>query len=192
MRIRSLIPALVAALALPVLAQDVYKIDPVHSQVGFKVRHFVAKVSGRFAKFQGTIQVDPKDISKSSVEVTIDATSINTDNEGRDKHLRSADFFEVEKFPTITFKSSSVKEVAKGKLEVTGNLTIRGVSKQVTFPITNAGTRETRPGKVVAGFIDGALRINRMDFGVKYGPAVVGEDVDIELNVEAGKQDASK
>lgn len=192
MRIRSFIPALLAAVALPVLAQDVYKIDPVHSQVGFKVRHFVAKVSGRFAKFQGTIQVDPKDIAKSSVEVTIDAASINTDNEGRDKHLRSADFFEVEKFPVITFKSSSVKEVAKGKLEVTGTLTIRGVAKQVTFPITNAGTREVRPGKVVAGFIDGTLRINRMDFGIKYGPAVVGEDVDIELNVEAGKQDAAK
>lgn len=192
MQIRAFIPALLAVFALPLLAQDVYKIDPVHSQVGFKVRHFVAKVSGRFAKFEGTIKVDTHDISKSSVEVVIDATSINTDNEGRDKHLRSADFFEVEKFPTITFKSSAVKEIAKGKLEVTGNLTIRGVAKQVIFPITNAGTREVRPGKVVAGFIDGALRINRMDFGVKYGPAVVGEDVDIELNVEAGKQDAPK
>ena len=97
-------------------------------------------------------------------------------------------FFEVEKFPAITFKSSSVKEVEKGKLEVTGDLTMRGVTKKVTFPITNAGTREVRPGKVVGGFIDGALRINRMDYGIKYGPAVVGEDVDIELNVEAGKQ----
>jgi polyisoprenoid-binding protein YceI len=192
MRIRSIIPALVAVLALPLLAQDVYKIDPVHSQVGFKVRHFVAKVSGRFAKFEGTIKMDPKDISKSSVEVSIDVASVNTDNEARDKHLRSADFFEAEKFPAITFKSTAVKEVAKGKLEVTGDLTIRGVTKQVTFPITNAGTREVRPGKVVGGFIDGALRINRMDFGVKYGPAVVGEDVDIELNVEAGKQDALK
>ena len=188
MRIRSLIPALLAALTLPALAQDVYKIDPVHSQVGFKVRHFMAKVSGRFTKFEGTIKVDTQDIGKSSVDVSIDAASVNTDNEARDKHLRSADFFEVEKFPAITFKSSSVKEVAKGKLEVTGTLTIRGVAKQVTFPITNAGTREVRPGKVVGGFIDGALRINRMDFGVKYGPAVVGEDVDIELNVEAAKQ----
>lgn len=190
MRIRSLLPALLAALAAaaPALALDVYKIDPVHSQVGFKVRHFVAKVSGRFAKFEGTISVDPQDMSKSSVEVKIDAASVSTDTEARDKHLRSADFFEVEKFPAITFKSTAVKEVAKGKLEVTGNLTIRDVTKQVTFPITNAGTHEVRPGKVVAGFIDGALRINRLEFGVKYGPAVVGEDVDIELNVEAGKQ----
>jgi polyisoprenoid-binding protein YceI len=192
MRIRSFFAALLAAFAVPLLAQDVYKIDPVHSQVGFKVRHFMAKVSGRFTKFQGTLQVDPVDITKSSVEVRIDAASINTDNEARDKHLRSADFFEVEKFPTITFKSTAVREIAKGKLEVTGNLTLRGVSKQIAFPISNAGTREVRPGKVVAGFIDGALRINRMDFGIKYGPAVVGEDVDIELNVEAGKQDGPK
>lgn len=188
MRIHTLVPVLAALLALPALAQDVYKIDPVHSQVGFKVRHFMAKVSGRFAKFEGTIRIDEKDMSKSSVEVKIDAASINTDNEARDKHLRSADFFEVEKFPAITFKSTAVKEVAKGKLEVTGDLSIRDVTKRVTFPIMNAGTREVRPGKVVAGFIDGALRINRMEFGVKYGPAVVGEDVDIELNVEAGKQ----
>lgn len=192
MRIRTLVPVLLAALALPGLAQDTYKIDPVHSQVGFKVRHFVSKVSGRFAKFEGHLTVDNLDISKSSVEVTIDAASINTDNESRDKDLRSANFFDVEKFPTITFKSSAVKEVAKGKLEVAGTLTIRGVSKQVTIPITNAGAREVRPGKWVAGFIDGALRINRTEFGVKGAPAAVGEDVDIELNVEAGKQAAAK
>ena len=192
MRIRSLIPALLAVIALPVLAQDVYKIDAVHSQVGFKVRHFVAKTAGRFAKFEGVIKVDTADISKSSVEVSIDAASVNTDNEGRDKHLRSADFFETDKYPAITFKSTAVKEVAKGKLEVTGDLTMKGVTKKVTFPITNAGTREVKPGKVVGGFIDGALKVNRMDYGIKYGPAVVGEEVEIELNIEAGKQEASK
>lgn len=192
MRIRSLIPALLAVVALPALAQDVYKIDAVHSQVGFKVRHFVAKAAGRFAKFEGVIKVDTADISKSSVEVSIDAASVNTDNEGRDKHLRSADFFETDKYPTITFKSTSVKEVAKGKLEITGDLTMKGVTKKVTFPITNAGTREVKPGKVVGGFIDGALKVNRMDYGIKYGPAVVGEEVEIELNIEAGKQEAAK
>ena len=192
MRIRSLIPALLAVIALPVLAQDVYKIDAVHSQVGFKVRHFVAKTAGRFAKFEGVIKVDTADISKSSVEVSIDAASVSTDNEGRDKHLRSADFFETDKYPAITFKSTAVKEVAKGKLEVTGDLTMKGVTKKVTFPITNAGTREVKPGKVVGGFIDGALKVNRMDYGIKYGPAVVGEEVEIELNIEAGKQEASK
>lgn len=188
MKLRTLIPALVVALALPALAQDTYKIDAVHSQVGFKVRHFVAKTAGRFAKFEGTIKVDTQDIAKSSVEVTIDATSVNTDNESRDKHLRSADFFETDKYPTITFKSTAVKEVSKGKLEVTGNLTMKGVTKQVTFPITNAGTRPgMKPGTVLAGFIDGSLKLNRMDYGIKYGPAVVGEEVEIELNIEANK-----
>ena len=180
--------AVLALAALPALAQDTYRIDPVHSEVGFKVRHLLSKVSGRFTKFSGTIQVNPADLSKSTVEVSIDAASITTDNETRDKHLRSADFFDVAKFPVITFKSTAVKEVAKGKLEVTGDLTMHGVTKRVTFPITNAGTQPgMRPGSVVAGFVDGALTLNRQDFGVSYGKGLVGDDVAIELNVEAGK-----
>jgi polyisoprenoid-binding protein YceI len=189
MRIQSIFPAFLAVLALPLLAQDTYVIDPVHSQVGFKIRHIVAKVSGRFTKFEGAIKIDTTDVAKSSVEVKIDAASINTDNEGRDKHLRGADFFEVEKFPAITFKSSAVKEVAKGKLEVTGDLTIKGVTKKVTFPITNAGTHAgMKPGSVLAGFVDGALTINRNDYGIKYGPGILGDEVVIELDIEAGKK----
>lgn len=169
-------------------AQDVYTIDAVHSQVGFKIRHLVAKSSGRFTKFTGAIKVDSKDISKSSVEVIIDATSINTDNESRDKHLRSADFFDVEKFPTVTFRSTSVKEVEKGKLQITGDLTMHGVTKSITFPITNAGTRPgMKPGSVAAGFIDGTVKLNRNDFGIKTYPGVLGDDVDISLDIEAGK-----
>jgi len=175
-------------LAVPGFAQDIYKIDAVHSQIGFKIRHLVAKTSGRFTKFDGTIKVDAKDISKSSVEVTIDAASINTDNDGRDKHLRGADFFEVEKYPVITFKSTAVKEVEKGKLQITGDFTMHGVTKSITFPITSAGTRAgMKPGSVVAGFIDGAVRINRNDFGIKTYPGVLGDDVDISLDIEAGK-----
>ncbi len=186
---RTLVPALL--LALPLAAQDTYKIDAVHSEVSFKVRHLVAKTSGRFTKFEGTVIVDTKDITKSTVDVKIDAASVNTDNEGRDKHLRTADFFDVEKFPAITFKSTSVKEVAKGMLEVTGDFTLRGVTKRITFPIANAGTRAgMRPGSVVAGFIDGALKIKRQDFGITYGPGVLGDDIEISLNIEAGKQEA--
>jgi polyisoprenoid-binding protein YceI len=174
--------------ALPLAAQDVYKIDPVHSEASFKVRHALAKVSGRFSKFSGTIKVDAADITKSSVEVTIETASITTDNEGRDKHLKSADFFDVEKFPTITFKSTSVKEVAKGKLEVTGAFTMHGVTKAITFPITNAGTQPgMKPGTVLAGFVDGTVTLNRSDYGVKYGIPLVGDEVVISLNVEAGK-----
>jgi len=185
--------ATLALAALPVLAQDTYKIDPVHSEISFKIRHLLAKTSGRFSRFGGTIKVDPADISKSSVEVSIEAASINTDNENRDKHLKTAEFFDVEKFPTITFKSTSVKEVAKGKLEITGDFTLHGVTKTITFPITNAGTGPgMKPGAVVAGFIDGALTLNRNDFGIKTYPGALGEDVAISLNIEAGKVEAPK
>ena len=154
--------AILALAALPALAQDTYKIDPVHSEVSFKIRHLLAKTSGRFTKFGGAIKVDTADISKSTVDVTIDAASINTDMEARDKHLKTPEFFDVEKFPTITFKSTSVKEVAKGKLEVTGDFTLHGVTKRITFPITNAGTMPgMKPGTVVAGFTDGTVTINR-------------------------------
>ncbi len=185
--------ATLALAAVPALAQDTYKIDPVHSEVSFKIRHLLAKTSGRFARFSGAIKVDAADISKSSVEVTIEVASINTDNEGRDKHLKTAEFFDVEKFPTITFKSTSVKEVAKGKLEVTGDFTLHGVTRKITFPITNAGTMAgMQPGSVVAGFIDGAVTINRNDFGIKAYPGALGDEVVISLNVEAGKVDAAK
>ena len=185
--------AVLALAALPALAQDTYRIDPVHSEVSFKVRHLLAKVSGRFTKFSGDIKIDTKDISKSSVMVSIDAASVNTDVEARDNHLRSDAFFDVAKYPAITFKSTSVKEVAKGKLEVTGDFTLRGVTKRITFPITNAGTQAgPKPGTVVAGFIDGALTIDRQDYGVSYGKGMVGDEVAISLNIEAGKVDAAK
>jgi polyisoprenoid-binding protein YceI len=185
--------AVLALAALPALAQDTFNIDPVHSEVSFKIRHLLAKVNGRFTKFSGDIKVDTKDIAKSSVEVSIDAATINTDNEARDKDLKSANFFNVEKFPTITFKSTSVKEVAKGKLEVTGDFTMHGVTKRITFPITNAGTGAgMKPGTIVAGFTDGTLTLNRNDFGIKTYPGLLGDDVAISLNVEAHKAEAAK
>ncbi len=188
MMFRSLTLLAALSISLPVFAQDVYKIDAVHSQIGFRIRHLVAKTSGRFTRFEGLVKVDPKDISRSSVEIQIDAASINTDNEARDKHLRSADFFEVAKFPVITFRSTSVKEVEKGKLRVTGVLVMHGVTRTISFPITNAGTRPgMQPGSVAAGFIDGALKLNRNDFGIKTYPGVLGDDVDISLDIEAGK-----
>ena len=185
--------ATLALAALPALAQDAYKIDPVHSEASFKIRHLLAKSSGRFTKFDGTIKVDAANISKSSVEVSIEAASINTDNADRDKHLKSPDFFDVEKFPTITFTSTSVKEVAKGKLEVTGDFTLHGVTKRITFPITNAGSQPgMKPGTVVAGFVDGAVTINRNDYGIKAYSGALGDEVVISLNIEAGKVDAAK
>jgi len=183
---KSLITALVL-LGLPLFAADTYKIDPVHSEVSFKVRHLgISKVSGRFTKLQGTILVDELDLSKSSVDVTIEAASINTDSEGRDKHLKSADFFDVEKIPTLTFKSVAVKEVAKGKLEVTGDFTMHGVTKRIVIPITNLGTAKSPFNDVRAGF-EGALTLNRGDYGIKTFPGVIGEQVEITLGIEAVK-----
>ena len=180
--------AIVALAAVPASAQDVYRIDPVHSGIAFTIRHLLSKTSGRFTKFSGEIHLDTKDITKSSVEVTIDASSINTDSTMRDNDLRSSNFFDVAKYPTITFKSTSVKEVAKGKLQITGTFTLHGVTKQITFPITDAGTGPgMRPGSVVAGFIDGALTLDRDDYGIKTYDGLVGRHVSITLDVEADK-----
>ncbi|HJV23921.1 MAG TPA: YceI family protein [Holophagaceae bacterium] len=177
-------------LVLPAMGADTYKIDATHSEVSFKIRHLLSKTPGHFAKFEGAIQIDEKDMAKSSVEVTIQAASISTDSEQRDNHLRSADFFDVAKYPTITFKSTSVKEVAKGRLEIAGDLTLHGVTKRVSFPMTNLGTMATPFKDVRAGFTDGALTLNRFDYGIAAFKGVLGEDVEISLNVEAVKVEA--
>jgi polyisoprenoid-binding protein YceI len=187
MRVTKIFAAAFFLLGLPLLGVDTYKIDPAHSEMSFKIRHLgLSKVSGRFTKFQGTIQVDEQDLSKSSVEVAIETASVNTDNDGRDKHLRSADFFDVEKIPAITFKSISVKEVSKGKLEVTGDFTMHGVTKRIVLPITSLGTAKSPFNDVRAGF-EGNLTLNRGDYGIKSFPGVVGEEVDIALEIEAVK-----
>jgi len=186
--VRNIFTTIFILTSLPIMAQDVYKIDAVHSEISFKIRHLLAKSGGRFTKFNGTIKVNASDISKSYVEVNIDTTSLATDNDARDKHLKSADFFDVEKYPTITFNSTSVKEVAKGKLEVTGDFTLHGVTKRTTITIINAGSQPgMKPGSIVTGFIDGTVTINRNDFNIKTYPGVLGDDVVISLNIEAGK-----
>ena len=187
---RFMLPALL--LVAPVFAADTYKIDAVHSEVGFKVRHFVSRTSGRFTKFEGTIQLDEKNIQNSNVSVSIEVSSVNTDNANRDAHLKSADFFDAEKFPTITFKSTSVKEVSKGQLQVTGDFTMHGVTKSITLPITSLGGMAS-PKDFRAGF-EGSLKVNRKDFGLNWnktlgaGETLLGDDVDISLAIEAVKQ----
>ena len=185
---RTLLALLPAAglMAQAPAAVETYRIDAVHSNVGFRVRHLMSKVTGRFGKVAGTVSLDAKDVTRSSVDVTIDVASVSTNDDKRDGHLRSADFFDAAKYPTITFKSTSVREVAKGRLEVTGVFTMRGVSRTLVLPVTSLGTAAD-PGKnVVAGF-EAALKLNRQDFGVSYGPGLVGDEVEIDLNVEAKK-----
>jgi len=171
------------------LAQEKFEIDPTHSNVGFTVRHMlVAKVSGGFKEFSGTILYDEKDITKSSVNVTIKTASINTQNDRRDNHLRSADFFNAATDSVITFVSKSIKK-SNGGYIATGDLTIRGVTKEVELPFNILGTikdpRGTRMG------IEAGLTLNRFDYGVKWdrtldnGGLVVSSEVQINLTVEA-------
>jgi polyisoprenoid-binding protein YceI len=166
------------------LAADEYKIDPNHSSVNFAVTHLmVSTVNGRFNTFEGKILFDDKDVAKSSVSVTIKTTSINTDNTSRDNDLRSGGFFDVEKFPEITFQSKSVEK--KGNDYVAhGTLTIKGVAKDVDLPFELKGPADAgKMGKVMGAHA--SLTVNRQDFGVSKGGGMVGNDVKIDLNIEA-------
>jgi len=193
---RFLLTLAVGLLAGSASAQDVWTVDKNHSEVGFQIRHFVAKVRGRFTDFTGSITANAAKPDASSVEFTIKTTSIDTDNEGRDKHLRSADFFDVEKFPEITFKSTKVKPAGKDKYDVTGTLSLHGVSKEVTLPVTFGGvmTTKNREGKesLKSGF-ETQLVLNRKDYGIVWntvldsGGTVLGDDVTVQIQIEANK-----
>jgi len=172
-----------------------YTIDPAHSSVGFAVKHMVVtNVRGGFDKFEGKILYDAVDVTKSSVEVTIDAASIDTQNEKRDNDVRGDGFLATDQFPTITFKSKSVRKDGDG-LVVTGDLTIRGVTKEVEFPFVLAGPVTNPWGTAVIG-VEAELEINRQDYGVSWnktldnGGVLVSDTVKIELNVEALPADA--
>ena len=174
----------VIAIAGSALAADEYKIDPNHSSVNFSVTHLmVSTVNGRFTAFEGKVLFDDKDVTKSSVNVTIKTASVNTDNTSRDNDLRSAGFFDADKFPEITFQSKSVEK--KGSDYVAhGTLTIKGVAKDVDLPFELKGPADAgRMGKVIGAHA--SLTVNRQDFGVAKAPGVVGNEVKIDLNVEA-------
>lgn len=173
-----------------------WNIDPVHSSAQFKVRHMmVSDVRGEFGKVTGAVHLDDKDVTKSSAEATIDATTISTRDLNRDKHLKSPDFFDVEKFPTLSFKSKSFKRSGDGKYSVAGDLTMHGVTKPAILDVS-APDREVNDGK--GGVKRGATattRINRKDFGlvwnkpVEAGGVLVGDDVEITIDMELSKAD---
>jgi polyisoprenoid-binding protein YceI len=185
---------LVLALLLPSLAAaepTVYKVDADHSGVNFAIRHFVSNVSGRFRDFDGVIKYDPQNPAASSVEFTVQAASIDTANNDRDEHLRSKDFFEVAKYPTLTFASTRVVPQDATTLEVTGTLTMHGVSRQVIFPVQLLGTMRAPHGEK-AGF-EAAFTVNRKEFGISWnnlldsGP-MLGDEVKIRIEIEANSQ----
>ena len=177
--------------ALPVQAES-YKIDPSHSEVGFTIRHMVSNVRGRFNDFSGTVDMDPKAPQKGSVEFSVKTTSIDTGNADRDKHLRTADFFDVEKYPEITFKSDSVKSAGKDKYNVTGTLTMHGVSKKVTLPVTFNGEGKDPWGNTRAGF-ETSTKLDRKEYGIVWNKAIdnggvlLGDDVNVSINLETVK-----
>jgi polyisoprenoid-binding protein YceI len=166
-----------------------YNIDPAHSLIGFDVRHLeINWVQGRFKDFHGAVTFDEKDVTKSSVEFAAKVASVDTEVEARDKHLRSADFFDVEKFPEMTFKSTSVERKGKDGYVLHGDLTLKGVTKPVALPFSITGAVKDPWGNTRFG-VEAHTKINRRDYGVNYGNAFaggldVGNEVTIHLRLE--------
>jgi len=178
--------------ALPLLA-DTYNVDKNHSEATFKIRHLMSKVSGKFDDFSGSVTTDGKDAAASSVQFTIKTASIDTANESRDKDLKSGNFFDVEKYPEITFKSTAIKPTSKKNVyDVTGDLTMHGVTKKVTLPVEFLGFGKDPWGGERAGF-SLSTTLNRKEYGINWNKALdnggylLGDDVDISVNIEAVK-----
>jgi polyisoprenoid-binding protein YceI len=181
--------------ALPLLAQpatETFAVDKNHSMAMFKVRHMMANVVGQFRDFTADVNIDRANPEKSSVDFTIQATSIDTGNPNRDNHLRSPDFFDVAKFPTITFKSTAVTPKSKNDFAVTGDLTMHGVTKRVTLPVTFLGFAKTAKGEKAGFEIETTL--NRKDYEVLWnksldeGGLLLGDDVAVSVSLELDKK----
>ncbi|MGQ0562073.1 MAG: YceI family protein [Gemmatimonadota bacterium] len=188
MRLSALLAATLMLTAGATPSVEKYDVDKSHTYIGFSVRHMmVTNVKGRFRNFDGEILLDQKDITRSSAHFTIDAASIDTENERRDNHLRSADFLNAAQFPTITFRSRRVQREGE-QLSLIGDLTIRAVTREVVIPFELVGPIEGSGRKRIGA--EGMLTIKRFDYGLEYNRfaeavAVVAPDVKIELNVEA-------
>ena len=179
-----------AAPAAAATSGHLYTIDRAHSLVGFKIRHLVTQVQGRFKDFAGTVAYDPKRPEASSVDVIVQAASIDTGTERRDEDLRSENFFDVAKLPTLTFKSTAVSKGAGNALNVTGDFTMHGVTKRITVPVQVLGTMPFHGGEK-AGFST-TFSVDRKDYGITWNRAVdqggmlLGDDVQIEIQLETG------
>jgi|SRR5579859_6728815 len=179
------------ATAQPTTATTTWNIDPAHSAAEFKVRHMmISNVKGHFAKVTGTLTLDESDLSRSRVEATVDASSLETRDAQRDAHLKSADFFDVEKFPALTFKSTSLRLVKDGELAVEGDLTIRDVTRKVVFSVDGPTPPAKDPWGNTRVGVSATTRISRKDFGLSWNAALesggflVGDDVTITLDVQ--------
>lgn len=165
-------------------AIETYKIDPVHSSIGFSIRHFLTEVPGNFTEFSGMIKVDRDDLTNSSVDARIAVKSIDTRVSMRDNDLRSGHFFDVAKYPAITFKSTSWTETGHNTFDVAGKLTIRDVVRTVVLKVKCLGFGRGVGGKKICGWRATAT-LNRNDFGITRYPAMLGSEVAVTINIEA-------
>lgn len=196
----AILAGLMAALSLPAAAATSdWKIDPAHSSAQFAVRHLgISTVRGAFTKVTGTVRSDDQDVTKSSVEVTIDTDSVDTRVPDRDKDLRSERFFDVAKYPTITFKSKKVEQAGAGKLKVTGDLTIHGTTREVILDVDGPTPAIKDPWGNQRAAANATTKINRQEFGMKFndkmptGDLLVGDDITITIDVEMIRPGAVK
>lgn len=192
--------ALAAVAAITTAAKpgpaEVWDVDARHTEVRFSVNHFFTPVTGKFEQFDAALRYDPESPESSTVNVTIDVASVNTNNERRDNHLQSGDFFEADKHPEIVFRSTSVREVGRNRLVATGPLTIKGVTREIELPIEVLGVQpipeemqEMLDGATQVASFRAATTLDRRDFGVGVGDwaatMIVGGDVDVEIVLEA-------
>jgi len=182
-------------MSIATATKTTYNIDKAHSEVSFQVRHLLTKVRGRFSDFEGTIEFDAEHPEQSSVSLTIQANSIDTNEKDRDTHLRSADFFEVEKFPTLTFRSTEIKTSGGNEYDVIGDLTIHGVTRRVSVDTTFLGKAKDPWGNERIAF-EAETTVNRKDFGLAWNAALetggflVGDEVKISLSLQAVPKNA--
>jgi polyisoprenoid-binding protein YceI len=178
----------VTAFALSVVAAaqaGTWQIDPMHSTAQFSVRHLgISTVRGAFTKVSGSAKYEPADPTKTSLDATIEASSVDTRVEMRDNDLRSPNFLEVQKYPTITFHSKQVKAAGDGKLQITGDLTIHGVTKEIALDVDGPSAAVKDPWGNQRIGASAATKINRMDFGVKGAPGLVGDEISITIDAE--------
>ena len=166
-----------------------WQIDPVHTAAQFAVKHLmISTVRGQFKGVTGTVVWDDQDVTRSSVNVTIDATTIDTGTAPRDADLRSANYFDVAKYPTLTFKSTKIEQAGSGKLKVTGDLTIHGVTKSVVLEVDGPSAVIKDPWGNARSAIAATTKVNRQDFGVSGGAGAVGDDISITIDMEMIKQ----
>lgn len=183
-------PSAGEAAALPF---DTFVVDPDHSEVGFSVRHLLSRTRGRFGKFRGTVQIDREHPEKLSVEFVVDAASIDTRQSDRDAHLRSGDFFDAVNYPEITFRSTRVERRPDDRLDVTGQFSLRGVTREVTLPVAFHGVARDPWGSERAGFST-EIELNRKEFGMMWNAAldtggfVLGDDVRVTIDLETIRQ----